>query len=168
MSRSKISVGGSRASIDISNANGLLEQVVRDSTKQLRRPMEQAMRDIFNNVKRTWPQPNKENAGGFGRFDRRKKKKGFNVPGWQSTGYSQKNFSWKTFIDPRQDTLSITVALLNPAQNHPRKGRYLYMARYPYPSRKFYWRELIDKPMKKESKRLIPKLAAAQLRTMGG
>tara|TARA_Y100001963_G_C6551688_1_gene340130 strand:- start:53 stop:547 length:495 start_codon:yes stop_codon:yes gene_type:complete len=164
MSQSKISVGGTKASIDITNADGLLNQVVRESTKELRRPMEQAMRDIYNGVKRTWPRPTKANRGG----NRRAREAGFNPPGWASTGFSQKRFYWKTFVDPRQDTLSITVALLNPAQNHHRKGRYLYMARYPYPSRKFYWRELIDKPMKKESKRLIPKLAAAQLRSMGG
>ena len=164
MSQSKISVGTSKASIDITNADGLLNQVVRQSTKELRRPMEQAMRGIYNGVKNTWPRPTKANRGG----NRRVRGGGFNPPGWASTGFSQKNFRWKTFVDPRQDTLSITVALLNPAQNHPRKGRYLYMARYPYPSRKFYWRELIDKPMKKESKRLIPKLAAAQLRSMGG
>ena len=167
MSRSTIVVGGTKAAIHISNANGMLDKVVRESTRELRRPLENAMRDIFNNVKRTWPRPNKQNAGGFGRFDRRKKGKGFNPPGWTSTGYSHKNFHWKTFVDPRQNTLSITVALLNPAQSHPRKGRYLYMARYPYPSRKFYWRELIDKPMKKKAKQLIPKLAAAQQKVTG-
>lgn len=168
MARSKITVGGPHASIELSGLTDMLDRAVRGSTKAMRSPLEKSMRDIYNGVKRTWPRPTKENAMGFGRYNRRKKKKGFNPPGWTSTGFSYKGFRWQTFIDPRRDSLSISVALLNPAQKHPRKGRYLYMARYPYPSRKFYWRELIGKPMRKESRKLIPKLAAAQRRLLEG
>lgn len=168
MARSKITVGGPTASVELSGLTDMLDRAVRGSTKALRAPLESSMRDIFNSVKRTWPRPTKENAMGFSRDNRRKRKGGFNPPGWTSTGFSHKGFSVRTLIDPRHDTLSIAVALVNPAQRHPRKGRYLYMARYPYPSRKFYWRELIGKPMRKESRKLIPKLAAAQRRLLEG
>lgn len=168
MAKTRIRVGTPRASIELSGVNDLLDRAVRDSTRALRKPLEASMRQIYNGVKQTWPRPTKENAMGFRRYDRRKKKKGFNPPGWTSTGFSYKGFSLQTFVDSKRDSLSIAVALLNPAQNHPRKGRYLYMARYPYPSRKFYWRELIGKPMTKESRRLIPKLAEVQSRVLGG
>ena len=164
MARSRIRVGSPKASIELSGLTDMLDRAVRGSTKALRSPLEASMRDIYNGVKRTWPRPTKANRGG----NRRVRKEGFSPPGWASTGYSHKGFRWQTFIDPRRDSLSIAVALLNPAQKHPRKGRYLYMARYPYPSRKFYWRELIGKPMLKESRRLIPKLAAAQRRLLEG
>ena len=164
MARSRIRVGSHKASIELSGLTDMLDRAVRGSTKALRSPLEASMRDIYNGVKRTWPRPTKANRGG----NRRVRKEGFSPPGWASTGYSHKGFRWQTFIDPRRDSLSIAVALLNPAQKHPRKGRYLYMARYPYPSRKFYWRELIGKPMRKESRRLIPKLAAAQRRLLEG
>ncbi len=164
MARSRIRVGSPKASIELSGLTDMLDRAVRGSTKALRSPLEASMRDIYNGVKRTWPRPTKANRGG----NRRVRKEGFSPPGWASTGYSHKGFRWQTFIDPRRDSLSIAVALLNPAQKHPRKGRYLYMARYPYPSRKFYWRELIGKPMRKESRRLIPKLAAAQRRLLEG
>lgn len=164
MARSRIRVGSPKASIELSGLTDMLDRAVRGSTKALRSPLEASMRDIYNGVKRTWPRPTKANRGG----NRRVRKEGFSPPGWASTGFSHKGFRWQTFIDPRRDSLSIAVALLNPAQKHPRKGRYLYMARYPYPSRKFYWRELIGKPMRKESRRLIPKLAAAQRRLLEG
>ena len=164
MARSRIRVGSPKASIELSGLTDMLDRAVRGSTKALRSPLEASMRDIYNGVKRTWPRPTKANRGG----NRRVRNEGFSPPGWASTGYSHKGFRWQTFIDPRRDSLSIAVALLNPAQKHPRKGRYLYMARYPYPSRKFYWRELIGKPMRKESRRLIPKLAAAQRRLLEG
>ncbi len=164
MARSRIRVGSPKASIELSGLTDMLDRAVRGSTKALRSPLEASMRDIYNGVKRTWPRPTKANRGG----NRRVRKEGFSPPGWASTGFSHKGFRWQTFIDPRRDSLSIAVALLNPAQKHPRKGRYLYMARYPYPSRKFYWRELIGKPMRKESRKLIPKLAAAQRRLLEG
>jgi len=164
MARARIRVGSPKASIELSGLTDMLDRAVRGSTKALRSPLEASMRDIYNGVKRTWPRPTKANRGG----NRRVRKEGFSPPGWASTGFSHKGFRWQTFIDPRRDSLSIAVALLNPAQKHPRKGRYLYMARYPYPSRKFYWRELIGKPMRKESRRLIPKLAAAQRRLLEG
>lgn len=164
MARSRIRVGSPKASIELSGLTDMLDRAVRGSTKALRSPLEASMRDIYNGVKRSWPRPTKANRGG----NRRVRKEGFSPPGWASTGFSHKGFRWQTFIDPRRDSLSIAVALLNPAQKHPRKGRYLYMARYPYPSRKFYWRELIGKPMRKESRKLIPKLAAAQRRLLEG
>lgn len=164
MARSRIKVGTPKASIELSGLTDMLDRAVRHSTKGLRGPLEDSMRDIYNGVKRTWPRPTKANRGG----NRRVRKEGFSPPGWASTGFSHKGFRWQTFIDPRRDSLSIAVALLNPAQKHPRKGRYLYMARYPYPSRKFYWRELIGKPMRRESRKLIPKLAAAQRRILEG
>ena len=164
MARSRIRVGSPKASIELSGLTDMLDRAVRGSTKALRSPLEASMRDIYNGVKRSWPRPTKANRGG----NRRVRKEGFSPPGWASTGFSHKGFRWQTFIDPRRDSLSIAVALLNPAQKHPRKGRYLYMARYPYPSRKFYWRELIGKPMRKESRKLLPKLAAAQRRLLEG
>ena len=164
MARSRIRVGSPKASIELSGLTDMLDRAVRGSTKALRSPLEASMRDIYNGVKRSWPRPTKANRGG----NRRVRKEGFSPPGWASTGFSHKGFRWQTFIDPRRDSLSIADALLNPAQKHPRKGRYLYMARYPYPSRKFYWRELIGKPMRKESRKLIPKLAAAQRRLLEG
>ena len=164
MARSRIRVGSPKASIELSGLTDMLDRAVRGSTKALRSPLEASMRDIYNGVKRSWPRPTKANRGG----NRRVRKAGCSPPGWASTGFSHKGFRWQTFIDPRRDSLSIAVALLNPAQKHPRKGRYLYMARYPYPSRKFYWRELIGKPMRKESRKLIPKLAAAQRRLLEG
>jgi hypothetical protein len=164
MAKTRIRVGTPRASIELSGVNDLLDRAVRDSTRALRKPLEASMRQIYNSVKQTWPRPTKANRGG----NRRRRDEGFSPPGWASTGYSHKGFRWQTFVDPKRDSLSIAVALLNPAQKHPRKGRYLYMARYPYPSRKFYWRELIGKPMRKESRRLIPKLAEVQSRVLGG
>ena len=164
MARSRIRVGSPKASIELSGLTDMLDRAVRGSTKALRSPLEASMRDIYNGVKRSWPRPTKANRGG----NRRVRKEGLSPPGGASTGFSHKGFRWQTFIDPRRDSLSIAVALLNPAQKHPRKGRYLYMARYPYPSRKFYWRALIGKPMRKESRKLIPKLAAAQRRLLEG
>jgi len=161
---SRIRVGTGKASIDLTGTNTMLDRVVKHSTKALRRPLEDAMREIYASVRQEWPKPTKANRGG----NRRKRKQGFNPKGWASTGFSQRNFRWQTFIDPSKNSLSIAVALLNPAQNHPRKGRYLYMAREPYPSRKFYWRELIGKPMRRRSKRLIPELAEAQRRMLEG
>ena len=164
MARSRFKVGTPGASIELSNTNILLERAINNSTAALRGPLEGAIRDIYQNVKREWPRPTKANRGG----NRRKRKEGFNPPGWASTGFSHRNFRWATYLQPGRDRLGITVALTNPAQQHPRKGRYMYMARYPYPSRKFYWRELINKPMLKRAKTLTKDLTAAERRVLEG
>lgn len=164
VARSRIKVGTPKSSVEITNANLMLDRALRGSTKAIREPMETAIREIFQGVKREWPRPTKANRGG----NRRKRKEGFSPPGWASTGYSHRNFRWATYMRPGRDNLGVTVAITNPAQSHPTKGRYLYMARYPYPSRKFYWRELIGKPMKKRSRKLIKDLADAQRRVLEG
>tara|TARA_R110002020_G_scaffold68452_6_gene179211 strand:- start:289 stop:786 length:498 start_codon:yes stop_codon:yes gene_type:complete len=164
MGKNAFHVGTSKASIEVTGASTVLNRVVNLSTRALRQPLQGAMSEIKASAEKDWPRPTYKNRGG----NRRRKNKGFSPPGWASTGFSQKSFGTKTYINPSQNGLSIAVALTNAAQSHPRKGRYFYMARYPYPSRKFYWRELVGKPMKRRSKKLITELAKVQIAVIEG
>ena len=150
--RAKISVGNNAASATVLGADTLLSRSLKNATKAVRAPLEAAMREIFAGVKRDWPRPTPANRGG----NRRRKGKGFNVPGWASSGKSHRLWRWSTRVAVRSGRGAITTSLTNDAD---RRGRYAFMARYPFPSRKFYWRELALKPAKKRGKLLIKELA---------
>ncbi|HIA01382.1 MAG TPA: hypothetical protein EYN66_05655, partial [Myxococcales bacterium] len=96
MAKNVFHVGNSKASIEVSGANTLLNRVLAKSTQALRRPLESAIKEIKADAVKNWPRPEYKNRGG----NRRRKGKGFNPQGWASTGTSQKGFSTKTFLNP--------------------------------------------------------------------
>ena len=162
MGRSRIYVGNPAANVSIQGASTLVERAVKHGTKAMRLPMEAAMREVYSGVKRDWPHPTSANRGG----NRRAKGEGFNVPGYQSSGYSRKRWRWSTNVNVHKGEGKLIVALTNDAT---KKGaRYAFMARFPYPSRKFYWREIALRPMRKKGKQLIKDLAESMADALGG
>lgn len=163
MARSRISVGSSAAGATVLGANTLVERAIKHATKAAREPMEEAMRGVYAGVKRDWPRPTASNRTG----NKRAEKRGFNDPGWASSGYSLKRWRWSTRVNVRNGLGTITVALTNDSMR--RGGRYAFMARYPYPNnRKFYWRELALKPARKQGRKLIKKMAQDMAGKMKG
>ena len=121
------------------------------------------MRTVYAGVKREWPRPTSANSTG----NKRREGKGFNDPGWTSTGNSLKRWRWSTRLNVRNGIGTITVALTNDSTR--RGGRYAWMARYPYPNnRKFYWRELALKPARKLGRKMIKEMAAEMASKLGG
>ena len=121
------------------------------------------MRTVYAGVKREWPRPTSANRTG----NKRREGKGFNDPGWTSTGNSLKRWRWSTRLNVRNGIGTITVALTNDSTR--RGGRYAWMARYPYPNnRKFYWRELALKPARKLGRKMIKEMAAEMASKLGG
>ena len=144
--------GGMQATIN--GANTLLMRAVRHSTKAVREPLEREMDQIHKSLSKKWPRPTKANRGG----NRRKKGKGFNPPGWASTGRSLRQWEWNTTIGFKNKGAILNVSMTNTITKQG--ARYAFMARYPYPNnRKFYWKELGLKPAKKVSKKLITEMA---------
>jgi len=163
MAKSRITVGSSRASATVVGTNTLLDRAIRHGTKAAREPMERAMRVIYAGVKKDWPRPTASNRTG----NKRREGKGFNDPGWTSTGNSLKRWRWSTRLNVRNGIGTITVALTNDSMR--RGGRYAWMARYPYPNnRKFYWRELALKPARKLGRKMIKEMAAEMASKLGG
>ena len=163
MAKSRITVGSSRASATVVGSNTLLDRAIRHATKAAREPMEGAMRTVYAGVKREWPRPTSANRTG----NKRREGKGFNDPGWTSTGNSLKRWRWSTRLNVRNGIGTITVALTNDSTR--RGGRYAWMARYPYPNnRKFYWRELALKPARKLGRKMIKEMAAEMASKLGG
>jgi len=154
MAKSRITVGSSRASATVVGADTLLERAIKHATKAAREPMEGAMRVLYAGVKREWPRPTKQNRTG----NKRRQGKGFNDPGWTSTGNSLKRWRWSTRLNVRNGSGTIIVSLTNDSTR--RGARYAFMARYPYPNnRKFYWRELALKPARKMGRKMIRDMA---------
>lgn len=171
MAKSRITVGSSRASATILGADTLADRAIRHATKAAREPMEGAMRVLYAGVKREWPRPTKQNRTG----NKRRAGKGFNDPGWTSTGNSLKRWRWSTRVNVRigsvqgipNATGTITVSLTNDSMR--RGGRYAFMARYPFPNnRKFYWRELALKPARKMGRKMIRDMANEMAKKLKG
>lgn len=163
MAKSRITVGSSRASATILGADTLADRAIRHATKAAREPMEGAMRVLYAGVKREWPRPTKQNRTG----NKRRQGKGFNDPGWTSTGNSLKRWRWSTRLNVRNGSGTIIVSLTNDSTR--RGGRYAFMARYPYPNnRKFYWRELALKPARKMGRKMIRDMANEMAKKLKG
>lgn len=160
--RSKIYVGNSAANATVLGADSLVERAIRHGTKAIREPMEAAMREVYSGVKRDWPQPRSSNRGG----NRRARGEGFNPEGWTSSGYSLKRWRWSTNVGIKKGIGALAVALTNDSTK--RGQRYAFMARQPYPNKKFYWRMYALRPMRAKGKILIKQLAANMRAALAG